>query len=92
MRPREYELSDMNIETEITISKEGKNNKKWIWICVGMGTALLIIGLSILFRALRKRKYVLRGNYIFLQNMFLIQVKYHLIFYFSFSHKQGKKE
>ncbi|WJX93270.1 hypothetical protein P8452_74817 [Trifolium repens] len=39
---------------------KGNNNKKWIWICVGMGTVVLVIGLSILFRALRKRKYVLQ--------------------------------
>ncbi|GAU16887.1 hypothetical protein TSUD_368370 [Trifolium subterraneum] len=44
---------------EITVYKKGQNNK-WIWISAGMGTALLIIALSILFQALRKRKYALR--------------------------------
>ncbi|RHN40716.1 putative protein kinase RLK-Pelle-DLSV family [Medicago truncatula] len=33
---------------------------KLILICVGIGTFLLIIGLSILFQALRKRKYLLQ--------------------------------
>ncbi|AET02745.1 putative protein kinase RLK-Pelle-DLSV family [Medicago truncatula] len=46
-----------------------KVTNNWIWICAGMGTLLLIIGLSILLRALMKGKQVLReGERITIQN------------------------